>query len=75
MVKLRIKMGTNLVKDVEVHVDDPLYILLDKLDITDKHVKFLFNRATYPIASILTFGEIGINSDCTIILINRAIAG
>ena len=67
MVKLRIKMRTNLVKDVEVRPDDHLYVLLDKLDITDKHVKILFNGATYPIASILRFEEIGINSDCNII--------
>ena len=75
MVKLRIKMGTNLSKTVEVRPYDHLYVLLDKLDITDKSVKILFNGETYPIASILKFEEIGINSDCNIILMNRAIAG
>ena len=75
MVKLRIKMGRNLFKEVEVRPSDHLFILKDKLDITDKNVKFLFNGATYPIASILRFEEIGLNSDTSIILLNRKLAG
>ena len=75
MVKLRCKLGTNNIKVVEVDPSDPLYVLLQKLKISDKHSKFLFKGVSYSMGSIQTFGEIGITSDERIIILSQAIAG
>ena len=74
-MKITCKLGTNRTKVVEVSPNDPLYILLEKLQITDKNTKFIFNGATYSICSIFTFKEIGINSDSRISINNQAISG
>ena len=65
-MKITCKLGTNRTKVVEVSPNDPLYILLEKLKIYDKRTKIVFNGATYSIACIFTFKEIGIYSDSRI---------
>ena len=73
-MKITCKLGPNT-KVVEVSPNDPLYILLEKLQITDKQAKFMFNGSTYSIYCNLTFKEIGIYSDSRIFLNNQAISG
>lgn len=73
-MKITIKFGTQI-KVVEVSPDDPLYILLNKLNITDKETKFFYKGNTYCMNSIQTFQEIGLTHDAKIITINLAISG
>jgi len=68
-------MGTKNIKVVEVQPDDYLYILLKKLNISDKNTKFIFNGVTYSMGSIQTFREIGLTRDARIAVNNQAIAG
>lgn len=75
MVKLRCKLGTNNIKVVEVDPSDPLYVLLQKLKISDKHSKFLFKGVPYSMGSIQTFEEIGLTFDTGINITSPAIAG
>ena len=74
MIKLRCKLGTNI-QIVEVQPRDKLYILLEKLSITDKNTKFLFKGQSYNMASILTFQEIGLIHDESIFIYNQGISG
>jgi hypothetical protein len=62
-------------KEVEVNPDDPFHILMNKLGITDKNTKFLYNGIAYSIGSIQTFREIGLINDSRITFSNQAIAG
>ena len=41
-MKITFKLSKGNIKVVEVSPSDPLYILLDKLNITDKATKFVF---------------------------------
>ena len=75
MVILICKMGSESPKRVEVNISDPIYILLDKLNICDKKAKFVFESQTYSLASCLTFEEIGITKDTLIFIMNQAISG
>ena len=75
MVKITCKMGIKNLKIVEVQISDPIYVLLDKLNITDKTTKFIFSGKAYNIASILTFQEIGLTTDTIININNEDIAG
>ena len=74
-IQLTCKMGTHNTKVVEVESTDPLHILLNKLNISDKNTKFLFNGRTYSMSSIQTFQEIGLTSNQRITINNQAIAG
>lgn len=74
-MKLTCKYGTNITKVVEVKPTDPLYILLEKLKISDKSSKFIYNGITRDIASILTFQDIGLTSDVRLAIINQGISG
>ena len=74
-MKITCKLGTKTTKVVEVSPNDPLQILLEMLQITDKHTKFHFNGTTYYICSNFTFKEIGIYSDSRIFINNQAISG
>ena len=60
MVKLTCKLGLRNTKVVEVQPDDQIYVLLEKLNITDRKTKFVFNGQPYSMASIQTFEEIGL---------------
>ena len=75
MVKLRCKLGTNNIKVIEVNPSDPLNILLQKLNISDKHSIISFKTIPYSIRSIQTFREIGITFDTKIHIMNQAIGG
>jgi hypothetical protein len=68
-------MGSRNVKVVDVEANEALFVLLNKLNITDKNTKFIFNGITYSMGSIQTFQEIGLTSDARITINNQAIAG
>lgn len=74
-MKLTCKLGTKNIKVVEVQPSDPLYILLKKLNITDKSTKFIFNGQTRSMSSIETFEEIGLTYDTRINVNNQGISG
>ena len=74
IVKLECKMGTRNNKIVLVDASFPLYILLDKMKISDKNTKFIFDCSTYCINSLLTFEEIGLIKDCIIYINNQGIS-
>jgi hypothetical protein len=74
-MKLTFKLGTKNQRTVEVNPSDPLYVLLDKLKITDKRTKFIFKGITYGMSSIETFQEIGLTYDTKITVSNQAISG
>ena len=77
-MRITCKLGRGNIKVVEVSPNDPLYILLDKLNITDKATKIIFNAMTYCVDSVVTFQEIGLTCDDRISLISlqtQAIAG
>ena len=71
-MKITCKLGKGNIKVVEVSPEDPLYVLLDKLNIKDKTTKILYEGKTYEIGNIITFREIGITAD-DIIIINNPI--
>ena len=75
MVKITCKISTTKTETVEVNISDPLYVLLEKLNITDKNTKFIFREETYSVASISTFQEIGLTNDTRISINNQALAG
>lgn len=54
-MRLTCKMGSRNVKVVEVQSTDALYVLLNKLNISDKNTKFIFNGITYSMGSIQSF--------------------
>lgn len=72
---LTCKFGTNSLKKVEVNPSDKIFILIEKLGLSDKKSKFIFKGETYQVASILTFEDIGLKSDCRLNIINAVIAG
>lgn len=75
MITLRCKLGTRKIEEVYVSPSDPLYRLLDLLDISDKDTKFTFNQKTYSMGSIQTFQSIGITHSANIVVFNQAISG
>ena len=74
MVKLTCKSGTNT-RVVEVKPYEQINVLLEKLNITDKRTKFIFNGQTYMMASLETFEEIGLTFDTRIIINSYHISG
>ena len=74
-IKLIVKFGSKETKSAIVYPEEPLCILLDMLNIKDKRIKFLFNGIVYPVASILTFEEMGITKDTILHLMNQVYAG
>ena len=69
------KIGTSGDRRVTVYPDDPFYVLMKKLNITDKNTKFIYNGVQYTIGSIQTFREINLTSNAKIYMNNAAIAG
>ena len=74
-MKITCKLGSNNTKVVEVSPDDHLYVLLNKLNITDKTAKFIFKGMAYGMGSIQTFREIGLTYDARILLNDKPISG
>ena len=54
-IKITCKLGKGNIKVVEVSPEDPLYVLLDKLNIIDKTTKFIFKGMSYSMGNIQTF--------------------
>ena len=75
-IKLTVKMGTKDNRTVIVYPEEPLYILMDMLNINIKdYKKFIYSGVSYYLATIFTFEEIGITKDAKICLLNQAISG
>jgi hypothetical protein len=76
IIKLTCKLDPrNIIKIVSVDTSSPIYVLLDKLKISDKKTKFIFKGVAYCISSIFTFEDIGLIKDCRIFFCNEAISG
>lgn len=73
-MKITCKLGTKT-KVVEVSPNDPLHILLKKLQITNKDANLNFHGTTYSIYCNFTFKEIGIYSDSRIFISDQGISG
>ena len=74
-IELMCKIGTKNIRIVEVSPDDPLNILLTKLNITDRTTKFIYKGIAYSLVSIQTFREIGVTCDTRITINNQPVAG
>ena len=74
-MKIACILGVYGDKVVEVSPDDHLYVLLNKLNITDKTTKFIFKGMAYGMGSIETFREIGLTYDAIIVVSRQAISG
>ena len=74
-MKIQCKLGTNKTITIEVSPNDPLYLLLTKLNLSDTKTKFIFRGETYCLARNLTFMDIGMTSDSIIYINNQAISG
>ena len=74
-MKITCKIGTNITKQVEVNASDTLSVLLQKLNISDKKTKFMYNGQTYQIYTLFTFQEIGMNDGARIFINNQGISG
>ena len=72
LIKIYCRMGINKIKPVEVYPQDSLSVLKQKLDIVDKHTKFIYNGITYSMSSMETFEEIGI-IDRAILFVNNQV--
>ena len=75
MVIITCLLGSNGIKIVSVNIYDPIYVLLEKLNISDKKANFIFKGQTYSLASNLTFQEIGLINDTNIFINKPAISG
>ena len=62
-------------KNVIVYPEEPLWILLELLNIKDKTLKFIYEQSTYEIATTLTFEEIGITNNSRISIISHGYSG
>ena len=74
-MKIKCKLATRTVEEVELPPSAHLYDLLNALGITDKDTKFTYNQRTYSMASIQTFEEIGMTNGGMIVVFNQAISG
>ena len=74
MVTLTCLLGGDI-QIVEVKITDPLSILKEKLDITDKKTKFIFKGVTYMVDSNLNFKDIGLTSSTSLFFNNPALSG
>ena len=75
MVIITWLLGSNGIKIVSVNIYDPIYVLLEKLNISDKKANFIFKGQTYSLASNLTIQEIGLINDTNIFINKPAISG
>ena len=74
-ILLKVKTGSFDYKIIEVFIDDPLFVLLKKLNISNKNTNFILNGTLYSLSSIQTFDEIGIRKDTEIAIDNYASPG
>ena len=71
MIKIKVKLGNNDVRTINVEKTEQINCMLHKLNIADKMTKFVFKGETYSMSSILTFEEIGLISNCSIVAITQ----
>ena len=67
------KLSKGNIKVVEVSPNDPLCVLLTKLNINDKTTKFIYKGISYSLGSLQTFKEIGLTCDARIFVNNQYI--
>ena len=60
---------------ITVYPQEPLKIIMDILNLSDKTIKMVYKGITYSIDSILTFEKIGLTKDTNIFLFNEAVSG
>ena len=70
-MRILCELGTGDWRCVVVSPNDYLYVLLDKLNITDKKTKFMYDSKIYDMASFETFQEIKLTLDNTRIFIYK----
>ena len=66
MVKLICRLGPRSQKIVEVDISQPVSVLAEKLNITDKNRKFTYKGQPFSIYGLYTFEDIGIKQDTII---------
>ena len=68
-------LGEYGTKVVEVFTDNPLSILLEKVNHIGKKTKLIFKGMTFMVNSKSTFKEIGMDKDSTVFFFEQAISG
>lgn len=74
-MKIKCIVGKKDIRMVTVNGSDPISVLLDKLSLSDKKTKFVYNGQTHQIYSNLTFDDIGMKDGARIIFIYQALSG
>ena len=74
-INLTVRLGYKDNRTVIVYPEEPLYILMEMLNIKDKKMKFIYSGVTYDLATIFTFEEIGITKEAKITIYYPAISG
>ena len=75
-IRLTCKLGSRQVRAVSVYSKDPICVLMNKLNLTDKGLKFVFNGVTYSVNDhFQTFEEIGLDDNMRIFFVHQALAG
>ena len=59
IIKLTCKFGGRIIKIVSIVTSFPICVLLDKLKISDKNIKYIFGRKTYSICVFLHLKRLG----------------
>ena len=70
-MKIKFRFNSDLIKEVEVNPNDNINILLNKLDINDRNIKFLFHGKIFSTNSNEKFSDIGITNDTEVAVINQ----
>ena len=74
-IKITCRVSSKVSKIIYVSLDEPLSVLINKLQLKDEGEKFIFNGISYSVKSTKTFREIGLTSNSRIILSRPALAG
>jgi len=74
-MRINCKMATHNTKLIEVEPNEKLNVLLERLNITDKKTKFIYNQETYSMFSEFTFEDIGMVDNAQIYVNNQGISG
>ena len=73
-IKLTVRLPRER-KTIIVYPNDPVYVIYDVLNLSEKRTKFIYAGITYDASFDFAFEEIGIKRDTYISLFNQAIAG
>ena len=74
-MRILCRFPANNTRLVEVEPNDYLKVLLEKLSITDKKTKFIYNGETYSLSQEMTFAEIGMVDNAQVYVNNQGISG